>query len=128
VSDTAVRLLVVVAVVVVAAVVARVVAAFRSPPHPQVTVGEVGDRPGVVLFTSTTCPTCKDAIAALEGFGVSFREVTNDLEPQRFDTWGVTAVPLAVFVDADGMVTSTISGVPRKRAVRRALRSADIAT
>ncbi len=125
-SDTVVRLLVVVALVIGAIVVARVVAHFRSPPHPRVTVGEVGERPGVVLFTSTTCPTCKEAIAALESYDVSFREVTNDLEPQRFEAWGVTAVPLAVFVDVDGHAVSTISGIPRKRAVARALREAGI--
>lgn len=125
-SDTLVRLLVVVGIVLAAAVVAWVIRRVRTPPHPRVTVGEVGERPGVVLFTSTTCPTCKEAVAALESFGVSFREVTSDLEPQRFETWGVTAVPLTVVVDEGGQVVQTYSGVPRRRPLERTLGRAGI--
>lgn len=126
-SDQFIRLGVVVGIVVVAALVAWIARRVRRPPHPGVRVGDVGDRPGVVLFTSTTCPTCRDAIAELERLDVSFREVTNDLEPSRFESWGVTAVPLTVVVDADGQVVRTFSGVPRRRPLRSALRTAGIA-
>ena len=125
-SDTLVRLLVVVGIVLAAATIAWVIGRVRTPPHPAVTVGEVGDRPGVVLFTSTTCPTCKDAIAELERFGVRFREVTDDLEPQRFETWGVSAVPLTVVIDGSGHVVQTFSGVPRRRPLERALGRAGV--
>ncbi len=126
-SDQLARLGVVIGVVVLAVLVAWIARRVRRPPHPGIRVGEAGERPGVVLFTSTTCPTCRDAIAELERLDVSFREVTNDLEPQRFESWGVTAVPLTVVVDAGGQVVRTFSGVPRRRSLRSALRRAGIA-
>lgn len=125
-NDVAIRLVIVVAIVMVAAVVALLIGRFRKPPHPSVEVGDVGDRPGVVMFTSTTCSTCKDAIARLEDVGVPFREVTNDLESQRFETWGIVAVPLTVVVDEKSSVVATFSGVPPVRSLRRAVSSAGI--
>lgn len=125
-SDVVVRLLVVVAIVPVAVGIAYLIGRFRTPPHPSVTVGNVGDRPGVIMFTSTTCSTCKDAIARLETVGVPFREVTNDLEAQRFESWGIVAVPVTVVVDANGSVVATFSGVPSARSLRRAVSWAGI--
>lgn len=125
-NDVVVRLLVVVAIVAVAAGLAFLIGRFRKPPHPSVTVGDVGDRPGVVMFTSTSCSTCKDAIARLEAVGVPFREVTNDLETQRFEMWGIVAVPLTVVVDDESSVVATFSGVPPVRSLRRAVSSAGI--
>lgn len=125
-NEVVVRLAVVGLIVVVAAAIAWLVGRYRQPPHPSVTVGDVGDRPGVVMFTSTTCSTCKDAIARLEDVGVPFREVTNDLEPQRLEAWGIVAVPVTVVVDADGGVVATFSGVPPMRSLRRAVVSAGI--
>ncbi|MCL1597932.1 MAG: hypothetical protein M3094_02015, partial [Actinomycetia bacterium] len=106
--------------------VAMLLRRFLRPSHPDVAVGAVGDRPGVVLFTSTDCSTCKDAIRCLEDLDVPFREVTYELEPQRFDTWQVGAVPLTVVLDADGNVVSVISGVPSARQVRRDVARAGI--
>ena len=88
---------------------------FRS-----ITVGAVGDRPGVVLFTSTDCSNCKEAIAVLERARIPFREVTHDLEPQRFQTWGVLAVPLTVVLDGDGNIIDSMTGIPPRRALIRA--------
>ena len=125
-SDAALRLLVVLVLVLGAAIVAAVISRIRRPPHPDITVGDVGDRPGVVVFTSTTCPTCKETIAVLEDMGVSFREVTHDLEAHRFETWGVVAVPVTVVVDGDSAVVETFSGVPRRRPLQRALQRAGV--
>lgn len=125
-NDVLVRLAVVAGIVVLAAVAARVVGRVRRPPHPEVRVGDLGDRPGVVVFTSTTCSTCKDAIAELESLDVPFREVTNELEAHRFAEWGVVAVPVTVVLDSEGAVVGTFSGVPRRRPLRRALASAEI--
>ena len=121
-----VRILFVVAAVSVALVVAMVLRRAQRPVHPTVSVGDVGDRPGVVLFTSTDCGNCKKAIALLESEGIPFREVTHDLEPQRFETWGVVAVPLTVVVDAEGDLVGTMSGVPRPKTIARAVRLAGI--
>ena len=125
-NEVVVRLAIVGLIVLAAAGIAWLIGRYRQPPHPSVTVGEVGDRPGVLMFTSTTCSTCKDAIARLEEVGVPFREVTNDLEPQRLEAWGIVAVPVTVVVDADSRVVETFSGVPRARSLRRAAASAGI--
>ena len=125
-NEVVVRLAIVGLIVLAAAGIAWLIGRYRQPPHPSVTVGEVGDRPGVLMFTSTTCSTCKDAIARLEEVGVPFREVTNDLEPQRLEAWGIVAVPVTVVVDADSRVVETFSGVPPARSLRRAAASAGI--
>ena len=118
-SDVVIRVAVVVVVIVAAWLVAMAFRRFVRPSHPDVEVGEVGDRPGVVLFTSTDCTTCKVAIRRLEDLGIPFREVTYELEPQRFDTWQVGAVPLTVILDGDANVVSVISGVPSVNQIRR---------
>lgn len=125
-SDVVVRLGVVAAVILVAAIIALVIGRLARPPHPGISVGDLGDRPGVILFTSTTCSTCKETISLYRHLGVPFREVTNELEPQRFDEWGIVAVPLTVVVDADGTALRTFSGSPRKRPLLAALSAAGI--
>ena len=125
-SPQAVRLLVIVVVFCVALIVALVARRLHRPAHPTITVGGVGDRPGVVLFTSTDCSNCKEAISVLEDENIPFREVTHDLEPQRFETWGVLAVPLTVVLDADSQVVATMSGVPRRRRLATAALTAGI--
>lgn len=125
-SDVVVRLGVVAGVIVLAAVIAFVIGRLARPPHPRISVGDLGDRPGVILFTSTTCSTCKETIALYERLGVPFREVTNELEPQRFDDWGIVAVPLTVVVDAHGTAIRTFSGSPRKASLVAALSAAGI--
>lgn len=125
-SDEVLRLGIVVAVVVAAAGAAWIIGRLRRPPHPDIEVGDVGDRPGVVVFTSATCPTCGKAIAALEDARVPFREVTYDLESPRFETWGVVAVPLTVVVDREGGIVDVLSGVPRRRRLERSLRRAGV--
>lgn len=119
-SDQLIRLLVVFGVVAVAVLVAVVARKLAKPVHPAITVGDVGDRPGVVLFTSTDCSNCKEAIAVLERVEIPFREVTHDLEPQRFETWGVLAVPLTVVLDGDGNIVDSMTGIPPRRALIRA--------
>ncbi len=125
-SDQVVRVIVVLAVVAVAILLALVARKLRRPVHPDITVGDVGDRPGVVLFTSTDCNNCKEAIALLEAESVSFREITFELEPQRFELWTVFAVPLTVVLDAGGGVVEIFSGVPRPKTLRKAVRAAGI--
>jgi glutaredoxin len=128
VNDVAVRLLVVASIVLVAGIVAWIIGRFRRPPHPRVTVRDVGDRPGVVMFTSTTCTTCHEARSMLEALAIPFREVTSELESVRFEDWGVVAVPLTVVIDRDGAVVGTFTGVPHRRLLRRAIAGAGIST
>ncbi len=125
-SDVVFRIAAVVVVLGAAWLVAMAFRRFTRPSHPDVIVGEVGDRPGVVIFTSTDCSTCKDAIRRLEDLGVPFREVTYELEPQRFDTWQVGAVPLTIVLDTDANVVSVLSGVPSANQIRRSAARAGI--
>jgi hypothetical protein len=62
----------------------------------------------------------------LEGASIPFREVTYDLEPQRFDTWDVVAVPLTVVLDVHGGVVDSMTGVPHRRALVKAVDAAGI--
>jgi glutaredoxin len=126
VSEPVIRLLVAVGVIASALVLAAVLNRYRRPVHPTVSVGEVGDRPGVVLFTSTDCSNCKRTIERLKKLGVPYREVTYELESQRFDAWGVVAVPLTVFVDGDGHVEDALTGVPSRRKLVGAAKAAGI--
>lgn len=126
-SDTAIRFIVLFAVVVVALVIAALLNRYRTPPHPAVRLdADLGDRPGIILFTSTTCSTCKDAIAFLEGAGAEFREVTEELEPQRFVDSGVVAVPVTVVMDEGGATVATFSGIPRRSSFSSAVRRAGL--
>lgn len=122
-SDPLVRLLIALGVIVVAAAFAFVAKAVRRPIHPTVRVGDLGDRPGVVLFTSTDCSNCKRAIARLKDLAIPFREVTHELEPRQLEAWEVVAVPLTVVLDADGEAVAVLSGVPARRAIVKAVRS-----
>jgi hypothetical protein len=120
------RMMIVLGVVALAVFAAYLARRLARPVHPEITVGDVGDRPGVVLFTSTDCGNCKEAIAVLQSASIPFREVTHDLEPQRFDTWEVLAVPLTVVLDAEGNIVDSMTGVPRRRALSRAVQAAGI--
>jgi glutaredoxin len=126
VSEPVVRLLVAIGVIASALLLAAVANRYRRPIHPAVRVGEVGERPGVVLFSSTDCSNCKRTIERLKQLGVPYREVTYELEPQRFDNWGVVAVPLTVFVNGDDHVEGVFTGVPSRRKLSGAARSAGI--
>ncbi|MEN8041226.1 MAG: hypothetical protein ABFR95_06945 [Actinomycetota bacterium] len=125
-SDPVVRAVIVLVLMAVAILLGLAARKVQKPVHPAITVGDVGSRPGVVLFTSTDCSNCRDAIAALEAQSIDFREVTYELEPQRFESWAVLAVPLTVVVDVAGTAVGTFSGVPHQRELARALQEAGI--
>jgi hypothetical protein len=125
-TEITARLLLVVAVIGAAGVVAFAVNRFQRPPHPTLSVQIDGDRPGVVLFTSLECTTCKETISLLRSAGVPFREITHELEPQRFESWRVLAVPLTVVLDGEGTVVAALSGAPSSRSLVGALRAANI--
>jgi arsenate reductase-like glutaredoxin family protein len=125
-TEITARLLLVVAVLGVAGVVAFAANRIQKPPHPTLSVQIDGDRPGVVLFTSLECTTCKETISLLRSKGVPFREITHELEPQRFESWRVLAVPLTVVLDSEGTVVAALSGAPSSRSLAGALRAANI--
>ena len=125
-NDVVARVAAVVAVLIAARFVAMGFSRFIRPSHPDISVGEVGERPGVVMFTSTDCSTCREAIQRLRDVGVPFRQITYELEPERFDTWRVGAVPLTVVIDAESNVVSVTTGVPPAKQLRRDIARAGI--
>lgn len=125
-TDIAVRMLLVLAVLLSASLIAVALNRFRRPDHPPITVNAEGDRPGIVLFTSLDCATCKRTITKLRGDDLSFREITHELEPQRFESWGVVAVPLTVVINRASEVIDLIPGVPSTRRLSSALDAAGI--
>jgi len=121
VSVTVVLLLV---LIVVAAV--RLAARWQKPPHPPVDLDGIGERPGVIVFTSTDCATCSEAMRVVDAAGTSVREVTWELEPHLFDRYQVEAVPLIVVLDDEGRSVFFEAGVPNRKRFGTAIRSAGI--
>ncbi len=116
----ATRIVIILVVAVIVIVVMRLAGRWQRPSHPPINLGDVGPRPGVVLFTSTDCTNCREALAVVGSLGVEVREITWELEPGVFDSVGVEAVPLVTVVDAVGHTELLAAGVPRRRALRRA--------
>lgn len=125
-TDELFRVLLVGIVLLIAGAVAFGFTKLQRPSHPRVTVGGEGDRPGIVLFTSLNCSTCKKTITQLRGDGIPFREITHELEPQRFEEWGVLAVPLTVVVNRDGHVVDLMTGVPSLQRLQSAVEAAGL--
>lgn len=117
----AIRLGIVLVLVLLVVAAARLAGRWGHPTHPPIRLGDVGPRPGLVVFTSTDCTNCAEAISIAGSLGVEVREITWELEPGRFQTAGVEAVPLTAVVDSTGRVELLVTGVPTKRALARAV-------
>ena len=121
------RLLIAAAIVAVAVVVAGAVRRRRPDAPAQVTraVPSQLDRADfaqphanwlVLVFTSTTCGSCADVLAAARTLGAPAREdvavveVEYQAERELHERYGVDAVPLLVIADADGVVRASVFG------------------
>ena len=123
---TPIQVALVLVLVVVVIVVVRLVARWQKPPHPPLDLDGLGERPGVVVFTSTDCPTCSTAMQTVGSVAAPIREVTWELEPHVFDQYNVEAVPLVAVLDRDGRSTMFETGVPSHGRYARAIRAAGI--
>jgi len=118
VDDVAMRLIVVGTVVVVALALSRLSRPWQDSAHPDLRIPP-GELPaGVVLFTSTDCDQCANARTALQRAGISYREVTWEIESDRFQRYGVQGVPLLAQLDASGRQLYLAAGVPTGRTLR----------
>ena len=115
------RALVVILVIGAAIGVGLIAARVRRPHHPTVDVSELGTAPGIVIFTSTDCANCREALEIVRAQPLPVREVTNELEPGRLANAGVEAVPLTVVVGADRRQIARYAGIPPRRALRKAV-------
>ena len=120
------RVALVLVLVAVVIVVVRLVARWQRPPHPPLDLGGLGDRPGVVVFTSTDCATCVEAMRTVSGVKAPVREVTWELEPHLFDQYGVEAVPLIAVLYRQGRSTMFATGAPSRRRFIKAVHAAGI--
>lgn len=119
-DDVVVRLLVVGAGALAVVVAALATRRWQRPTHQRIDMAALGLPSGIVIFTSTECSTCKQALARVRGTGVPVREVTWELEPSVLERAGVSTVPLTVVIDDKGAVLDQIVGVPRRNRLRRA--------
>ena len=91
---------------------------WQDSAHPQLRIPP-GELPaGVVLFTSTDCDQCANARGALQRAGISYREVTWEIESERFERYGVQGVPLLARLDDSGRQLYLAAGVPTRRSLR----------
>lgn len=122
----AVRIAVVLLALLIVIVIARLVGRLRQPSHPPIDLSGFAESAGVVVFTSTDCSNCREALAMVESLGVPLREVTWELEPTVFEELGVQSVPLTAVIDADRQVELLVAGVPRGRSLGDAARRAGL--
>lgn len=94
------------AVVTGALAVAGVVVAIQRwrARRPVRLVGDTGLPPGVYLFTSAECDSCRRARESLdtEMGPTGYRELTWNDDADRFDSIGVDGVPTVLVVSQDG--------------------------
>lgn len=114
-------ILVAVSLVAVAAATGLIASWWWRPGHPAVSVVRFDAAQGIVLFTSTECSKCRRARQVAEQTGAPIREITYELEPGTFTAAGVEAVPLTIVIGRDGGVVAQFSGVPTRRALKRAV-------
>lgn len=124
--NTLTRVALVLLLVVAVIVVVRLVARWQRPPHPPLDLSGLGERPGVVVFTSTDCATCVEAMRTVGGVSAPVREVTWELEPHLFDQYHVEAVPLIAVLDGQGRSTLFETGAPSPGRFAKAVRAAGI--
>jgi hypothetical protein len=122
-----VRLVVVLAAVLIVVIAVRLVARSRRPSHPRIELGHLASKRGIVVFTSTDCANCREALAVVETYRVPTRQVSHELEPGEFDRVGVEAVPLTAVVGEGGVVTAVIAGIPARKNLGRAVARAGLA-
>ena len=124
-DDLWVRLFLVVFLVGVSLGIAWIVGR-RTTYHPPLQLGEIDLPEGIVMFTSTDCSGCREALSVAKATGAPLREITFELEPAIQEQAGVTGVPLTLVVDDGGEPVAQIAGVLKPARLRRELRRAGI--
>jgi hypothetical protein len=119
-SEVVERLLMAIGIVAAAGGIGLLATRWSRPSHPAIDLDGLGLSPGIVMFTSADCSTCREAMARVGELGMAAREITHQTEPDLFERAGVAAVPLTAFIAGDGSVVAQFTGVPGRRALRRA--------
>ena len=124
-DNPALGLVVVTAVILTAAGIAYL-SRRNTTFHPLVDVTGLGLPSGIVVFTSTDCHRCKDALAVVRGLDVPLREVTYELESELQERAGVVGVPLTLVVGESGDSIAQFAGQLNERSLRRAVARAGL--
>ena len=112
-SETGIRILVIVSILAVVLVAAAVAGRTRRA-SPRRTIRD-DLPPGVHLFTSATCAACTEARAVISSvYGESFTEIRHEDDTQSFGHHGIERVPTAIIVLGDRSAL-VFEGVPRRR-------------
>lgn len=112
-SETGIRILVIVSILTVVLVAAAFAGRSRRARPQRTTRDDLP--PGVHLFTSATCATCTEARVVITSvYGESFTEIRHEDDPQSFGHHGIERVPTAIIVLADRSAL-VFEGVPRRR-------------
>jgi len=120
VDSTISRVLVLVVVLGVAAVLALLARRTR-PHHPPVTIDNLDLPAGIVMFTSTDCPRCRDVLDIAKGVDAPLREITYELEGDLQRRAGVVGVPLTLVISGSGALIAQMPGRFSRRSLLRAL-------
>ncbi len=99
---------------------------WQRPTHGRVDLSRLTLPAGLVVFTSTDCSRCKDALTVARASGLPLREITWELEPDKLETAAVTSVPLTLAISPDGSLLAQVSGVPSRRWLKRAATMLDL--
>lgn len=124
-DSTVARLLVLVAVLAIAGVVALLSRRSR-PHHPPVDIRGLGLPSGIVVFTSTDCPRCREVLEIVKTVDVPIREITYEIEGPLQRQAGVVGVPLTLVIDESGELVAQLPGRLERRALTTAVARAGL--
>lgn len=116
-SETILRLVVLVGVALIVALVAWV-GSRRQLARPEEAI-RPDLAPGVHLFSSSTCDSCAQARRLLtEVVGVGFAEICFEDDPPGFGRFAIARVPTVIVVGDKGDAV-IFEGIPKKRDLRK---------
>lgn len=75
--------------------------------------------PGLHLFSSESCGSCRRARSMIERTGLSFSEHTYESEAVLLEKHGIDRVPSVVWVPAGGQAGWVAEGIPTERSLLR---------
>lgn len=88
---------------------------------------ELGPFPAVLLFSSSSCPTCPPARVVVDRVaGTAMRELKWPGDTVAFHKLGVGVVPTTLVVGTRGRVLDSFQGAPEERRLRRAMEKAGL--
>lgn len=98
----------------IAAIVSRRGRAWRRRPFET-----AGLEPGIHLFSSESCRSCRRARSVLQRTGLPFLEHTYETDGRPFEVDGIDRVPTVAWVPAGGGAGWVAEGIPTEQMLAR---------